>query len=144
MSSESDLPLGERATVADSALDWSFARASGPGGQNVNKVNTKAELRVAIRDLRGLDAPAIARLRRLAGKHLVGESIETLQITVQSERTQARNRAIAIERLAELVVAAQVVPKTRRPTRPSRAAKRRRLDDKRHRADTKSRRKELD
>ena len=141
MSSESDIPLGESARVAESALDWSFARSGGPGGQNVNKVNTKAELRVELSAIRGLDPQALARLRRLAGRFLLDDAI---QIVAQSERTQARNRSIAIERLAELVVAAQVVPKTRRPTRPSRAAKRRRLDDKRHRSDTKSRRKDLD
>jgi ribosome-associated protein len=119
----------------DKDLTWSFVRASGPGGQNVNKVATAAQLRF---DLAGTDSlePAVKqRLRALAGRR-VGED-GVLLIVARNQRTQEGNRREALERLAELVRRARVPPKVRRATKPTRAARERRLEGKTRRQGTK-------
>jgi ribosome-associated protein len=127
--------INENLTLPDRDLTWSFVRASGPGGQNVNKVATAAQLRF---DLEGTEslAPAVKqRLRALAGRRLSGDG--SLIIAARNQRTQEGNRREASERLAELVRRALVAPKTRRPTRPTRASRERRLDTKTQRRGTK-------
>src|SRR5574340_1061020 len=119
-----DLTLDER------AIAESFVQASGPGGQNVNKVATAVQLRLDLPSS-GLPPAVLARLRRLAGRRLTKE--DALLITAQRHRTQERNRAAALEMLMELVRRAAIPPTRRIATRPTVASRTRRLDDKAHR-----------
>ena len=108
-----------------------FVRASGPGGQNVNKVSSAVRLRFDAAHSPSLPASVRARLIRLAGKRANRDGV--IVIVAQAHRTQAMNRADALARLLDLVRAAAVEPKHRRPTRPTKASKRRRLEAKTHR-----------
>jgi ribosome-associated protein len=119
-----------------SALRLQYARSRGPGGQNVNKVNTKTELWAPIDLIVGLSERAVQRLRQFAGKRLTAAG--EIHIAADSHRTQEQNREAAFARLRELVAAAIHEPKARRKTKPSRAAKRRRLESKRHRGEIKA------
>ncbi len=110
-------------------LEWVAVRSSGPGGQNVNKVSSKVELRFDFEASEALTASVKTRLRALAQHRLDAEG--RILITSQITRTQPQNLADARQRLAELVAKALVVPKKRRPTKPSRSAKRARVNDKR-------------
>jgi ribosome-associated protein len=121
-----------------SALRWQFARSSGPGGQNVNKVNTKAEVWVPLDSIRGLTDRARGRLTRLAGRRLTGAG--EIHVASDTERTQEGNRAAALGRLRELLVEAMHEPKRRRKTRPSKASRERRLESKKRRSEIKSHR----
>ena len=121
--------------VPASALRFQYARSGGPGGQNVNKLNTQAELWIALSDL-DLHPIALERLRKLAGRRIT--AADELHISSESERTQERNREEAMERLRELLVRAVTIPKKRRPTKPSKAAKQRRLQSKKRRSEIKS------
>jgi ribosome-associated protein len=111
-------------------LSLSFVRASGPGGQNVNKVATAAQLRFDLPGTRILDERVKERLRTLAGHRLI-DSGEIL-IMARNHRTQEGNRREAMERLQELIRRALTVPKARRATRPTRAARERRIAAKMH------------
>jgi ribosome-associated protein len=109
-------------------LQFQFVRASGPGGQNVNKVATAAQLRFDLAGTQTLSAAVKARLRLLAG-HRVGAD-GTLLINARNCRTQEGNRREALARLADLIARASVEPKTRRATRPTHGSQQRRLDGK--------------
>ncbi len=124
--------------VPPSAIRFQFARSSGPGGQNVNKVNSKAELWVRSSALIGLTPGARARLRTLAGRRLT--SAGEIHIASDTERTQDGNRLAVLARLRALLADAMHEPTPRRKTRPTRASKRRRLESKRRRSDVKSKR----
>ncbi|MDS4074085.1 MAG: alternative ribosome rescue aminoacyl-tRNA hydrolase ArfB [Defluviicoccus sp.] len=127
--------------VIDSAeLEERFVRSGGPGGQNVNKVATAVQLRFDVRHSPSLPVDVRARLERLAGRMVSRDGV--LIITAQRFRTQERNRQDALDRLLEWIRRALIVPRSRRPTRPSAAAVRNRLDAKRRRATLKARRRE--
>ncbi len=130
------LTLAPGVAVARSALRFSFDRSSGPGGQNVNKVATRATLRIEIATLRGaMPADAVARLIALAGDRVnkAGE----LVLHDESTRSQRRNREACVERLAQLVAQAMVRPRPRHATRVPRSQRRKRLENKRIRGATK-------
>jgi ribosome-associated protein len=122
----------------ENELEFSFIRASGPGGQNVNKVSTAAQMRFDARRSPSLPDEVSARLQKLAGSRLTLEGV--IVITAARHRTQERNRADAVERLVALIAKAAVAPVKRRPTRPSKAARARRLDAKSRRGEVKTRR----
>jgi ribosome-associated protein len=124
--------------VSESALRFQYARSSGPGGQNVNKLNTKAELWVPLDALYGLSERAMGRLRQMAGKRLTTSG--EIHIASDTQRTQEANRAAVLQRLRDLLSQAVREPKVRRKTKPSRASKQRRLDAKRRRGEVKSNR----
>ncbi len=121
--------------IADEEVSLRFVRSSGPGGQNVNKVATAVQLRFDAAGSPSLPADVRARLIRLAGRRLTEDGI--LLIDARRFRTQARNRQDALERLKGLIRRAAEKPKPRKKTRPTRASRQRRLDDKRHRGETK-------
>src|SRR5260370_33769893 len=113
-------------SIDEREIEESFVRSSGPGGQNVNKLSTAVQLRFDVRHSPSLPDDVSARLQRLAGSRLTRDGV--LAIIAQSHRTQGRNRADALHRLAHLIRQAAVAPIKRRPTRPTRATRERRLD----------------
>jgi ribosome-associated protein len=111
--------------IPDTDLSISFVRSAGPGGQNVNKVATAAQLRFDLQGTALLDERAKARLRALAGHRLIGDA--EILIIARNHRTQEGNRREALARLQQLIARALEVPKTRRATRPTRASNERRI-----------------
>jgi ribosome-associated protein len=129
------LQITDTIVIEDRELDERFVRASGPGGQNVNKVSTAVELRFDVR-ASALPPDVKQRLMTLAGSRMTGDDV--LLIDSREHRTQAQNREAARARLIALLQHAARRPKTRRPTKPKRAAKEKRLESKRQRSEVKS------
>ena len=130
------LHVTETIAIADWELSESFMRASGPGGQNVNKVSTAVELRFEAERSPALSPAVKARLKRLAGRRWTNEGALVLQ--VEDTRSQARNREIARERLADLIRTALVAPKRRVATKPTYGSQVRRLKAKSERGEVKA------
>jgi ribosome-associated protein len=119
-------------SIGEDELEEHFIRASGPGGQNVNKLASAVQLRFDVRRSPSLAHDVRARLERLAGRRLTREGV--LVINAQRHRTQERNREDARERLFDLIRRAAVAPRARRPTKPTAGARERRLESKKRRA----------
>jgi ribosome-associated protein len=119
------------AAIPERDLQFQFIRGSGPGGQNVNKVATAAQLRFDLLGTQALAAPVKARLRALAGSRLNADG--TLLIVARNHRTQEGNRRAALSRLEQLIERASIEPRKRRATRPTAGSRQRRLDSKRER-----------
>jgi ribosome-associated protein len=132
------LRVSSTVVVPAEAIAFRAVRSSGPGGQNVNKVASKVELRVDLDRVTGLPAPARSRLLVLAASRLDAEG--RLVVVSQKTRDQSRNLEDAREKLRALLVRSLLTPRPRRATRPSRASKERRLEAKRHSAERKRRR----
>jgi len=126
------LAITDSLSIDERDIKISFIRASGPGGQNVNKLATAVQLRFDVAQCKTLPDGVKTRLARLAGRRLTQDGI--LILTADRHRTQERNRQDALDRLAELIRAAAVRPKLRRPTKPTLASKRRRLQSKAERS----------
>jgi len=117
--------------IDEREIDEQFVRASGPGGQNVNKLSTAVQLRFDVRHSPSLPGDVRARLERLAGSRLTRDGV--LIIIAQRHRTQLRNRQDALDRLLDLIRRAAVAPIRRRPTRPTKASRERRIEGKKRR-----------
>jgi len=137
------LPINYGASIPYDELSFEFTRASGPGGQNVNKVATAVQLRFDVRNSPSLSEETKTRLIHLAGAKMTRDGI--LLILAKRYREQDRNRADAILRFVNLVRRAQETPKKRQPTRPSKASRQRRLEQKKRKGERKqSRRSRID
>ncbi|APE44942.1 aminoacyl-tRNA hydrolase [Sulfitobacter alexandrii] len=136
------LRITDKVAIQDWEITESFVRSSGPGGQNVNKVATAVELRFEAATSPSLTGPVKTRLRRLAGRRWTNEGALILQC--DETRSQARNRDIARDRLAELIRKALTPPKRRIPTRPTLGSKKRRLKSKKVRGEVKALRGKVD
>ena len=126
------LKVTEAITLADDELQEKFIIATGPGGQNVNKVATAVQLRFDAAQSANLPRAVFLRLRGIAGRRMTIDGV--LMLNASKYRSQERNRQDARERLADLIREAAVVPKNRRPTKPTKGSKLRRLDAKRKRS----------
>ena len=132
------LEVTHAVVIPDTDLSFAFVRASGPGGQNVNKVSSAVQLRFDMRGSTALSDAVKGRLRALAGRRVTDDG--AILIIARNQRSQDHNRREALERLADLIQRALVVPKTRKATKPTRASRERRLESKGRQQQAKQRR----
>jgi ribosome-associated protein len=130
------IAVTETVTIPDEELEWAYARSGGPGGQNVNKVASKATLRWAMAASGAVGPGVKARIRAARPSQVTTEG--ELLIVSQKHRDQERNRQDCAEKLADMVRAALTPPKPRRPTKPTKGSERRRLEDKKKNAERKA------
>ena len=130
------IPITPHISIEEREIDESFVRASGPGGQNVNKLSTAVQLRFDVRNSPSLPGDVRDRLTRLAGSRMTNDGV--IVIIAQRHRTQGRNREDALDRLVELIRQAAVRPVKRRPTRPTKASRERRIEGKKRRGGIKN------
>ena len=124
--------INDQISIDESEIEENFLRASGPGGQHVNKTESAVQLRFDVRRSRSLPNDVALRLMKLAGSRMTQDGV--LVISAQSERSQKRNRDEALERLVELIRQAAVRPVKRRPTKPTKASREKRLERKKRRS----------
>jgi ribosome-associated protein len=124
--------------IPDDELEWKFIRSGGPGGQNVNKVSSAAQLRFLLPQNSSLPVSVRNRLRRLAGQKLIDDG--SILFKAMSERSQDQNRRAALSRLEELIRSAMVEPKIRKKTRPTKGSQERRIETKKRRGAAKQQR----
>ncbi len=130
------IPITRSISLDEREIEETFIRASGPGGQHVNKTSSAVQLRFDVRKSRSLPEEVAARLEELAGHRLTQDGV--IIITAETHRSQRLNREEALARLVDLIRSATVRKKARRPTRPTRASKERRLDSKSRRSTVKA------
>jgi ribosome-associated protein len=130
--------INEKIAIDENEIEERFIRASGPGGQNVNKLASAVQLRFDVRHSRSIPDDVRARLERLSGKRLSKDGV--LVITAQRHRTQERNRRDALDRLISLIQHAAVPPVARRATKPTAGSRERRLESKKRRGSLKGQR----
>jgi ribosome-associated protein len=129
------ISVNDRLSIDERELEFDFVQASGPGGQNVNKVSSAVRLKFDIRNSPSLPPAVRERMERLGGRRVTADGV--LTIAAQRFRSQLRNREDAVERLLELAAAAAIAPTYRRPTKPTAGSRRRRLEEKGQRSETK-------
>jgi ribosome-associated protein len=130
------IPVTDVISLDEAELDIKAVRAQGPGGQNVNKTSTAVELRFDARRSASLDNGVSVRLQKLAGTRLTSDGV--IVLVAQEHRSQILNKEAAIARLVEMIRAASIVPKRRKPTKPTKASKERRLESKGRRSGVKA------
>ncbi len=123
--------INPQISIDEDEIEESFIRSSGPGGQNVNKVETSVQIRFDAKNCEILPRPMFARLRKLAGQKMTKDGV--IVLTASAYRSQDRNRKEARDRLVELLRQAAISPKTRRPTKPTYSSKLKRLESKQKR-----------
>ncbi len=133
--------MNQEITIGEEYLSFTFCRSSGPGGQNVNKVNSQVQLRFDLNNCPNLNQFVKNRLRNQAGNFLLADG--NLLITSQESRSQFQNRQIALQKLSELITKALVRPKFRKATKPGAAVREKRLTLKKQRSITKQNRKKM-